>query len=99
MEKHEHEEHEKPKRKRLLEHRITHADDGTAVHHHTYQGHDGRREPERQHVATTTTPEETGQHVADMMAQNEQAAPPPDPGAMQEPQAPGGPDATAALGG
>jgi hypothetical protein len=76
------EEGKKKKRKRLVEIRTRHADDGTHVHHHTYQGEDGKDEPERENVATSQTSDEAGQHVAEQMGMND-SAPAPDPAASQ----------------
>jgi hypothetical protein len=69
------EESKKAKRKRLRQIRIEHAEDGTVVHHHTYQGDDGQDEPERMNVATSRTPQDAGQHVEDQLGMNENAAP------------------------
>lgn len=79
-------EGEKSKRKHL--HRVVTeaAHDGTYVHHHTYKENamDHHTEPERQNVATSSSPDEAGQHVAEQMAMNEQQGG--DPGEMEQPQ-------------
>ena len=90
---HEGKEGEKPKRKHLHEIRTQAAHDGTYVHHHTYKAdaHDHHTEPERQNVATSNSPEEAGQHVAEQMAMNEQPGEGADVGAAEpEPGAGGG---------
>ena len=71
----------KPKRKHLRQIRSEYADDGSVVHHHTYMGADGQREPERT-VGTSQDADEAGQHVADNFGQN---TPMGDPGAADEP--------------
>lgn len=88
------EDGKKPERKHLHEIRTQAAHDGTYVHHHTYKGKesDHHAEPERMNVATSNSPEEAGQHVAEQMAMNGQGGEGEmDPGAT-EPQdaAPGG---------
>lgn len=80
------EESNKKKRKRLREVRSVHADDGSIVHHHTYEKEDGSgNEAERQNVATSQDAEEAGQHVADQLGMNE-----------QQPEQQGAPDESAA---
>lgn len=76
------------KRKHLHEIRTKAVGDGTYVHHHTYKAHkdDLHTEPERENVATSSTPEEAGEHVSEQMGMNDQAqsdpgAPAPDAGA------------------
>lgn len=82
------EESKKKKRKRLREVRSVHADDGSIVHHHTYEKDDGSgNEPERQNVATSQDAEEAGQHVADQLGMNEQQ--PEQQGAPESEAAPG----------
>jgi len=48
------------------------AADGSIVHHHTYaDSHDAKfPHPERMNMATSGSPEEAGQHVAEMFGQN-----------------------------
>lgn len=69
-------EHEKDK-KRLHLHQIrsVHAGDGTVVHHHTYKDHADAHytHPEREAAATSATPEEAGQHVAEQFGMNQGA--------------------------
>jgi hypothetical protein len=86
-------EKKKPERKHLHEIRTQAAHDGTYVHHHTYKAKesDHHTEPERQNVATSNSPEEAGQHVAEQMAMNQQGGEGEmDPGAAEEPQGGGG---------
>lgn len=71
-----HEEHKvggKP-RKHLHSIRTEEAEDGTYVHHHTYKSKKENRnaERERENVATSATPEEAGQHVAEQFGMNQQ---------------------------
>jgi hypothetical protein len=72
---------EKKARKHLHEIRTTATDDGHFVHHHTYKAKKGdtKTEPERQNVATSSSPEEAGEHVQEQMAMNQGGAT--DPGA------------------
>lgn len=83
---HEHHGEEKKPRKHLHEIRTQAAHDGTYVSHHTYKAKasDHHTEPERENVATHSSPEEAGQHVAEQMAMNEQ--PGGDPGEAEPPQ-------------
>lgn len=72
-----HEEHKgeiKPAKKHLHEIRTTEAEDGTFVHHHTWKSKKENRnaERERENVATSATPEEAGQHVAEQFGMNQQ---------------------------
>lgn len=77
------------KRRRLREIRSVHADDGSVVHHHTYEKEDGSgNEAERQHVATSQDADEAGQHVADQLGMNEQQ-PEQQQGAPEQEAAPG----------
>lgn len=87
----EHKEGEHHK-KHLHEIRTTAAEDGSYVHHHTYKAkkEDDHTEPERQNVATSATPDEAGEHVAEQMGMNEQPAQQaaaPDPNAQAAPDA------------
>lgn len=86
---------EKKKRKRLVEIRSRQADDGTIVHHHTYEKHDGGEEAERQNVATSQSPEEAGEHTQEQFGMNPPAA---DPGAPDPAGGGGAPDPTAGGG-
>jgi hypothetical protein len=69
-------EGEKGKRpkKHLHQIRSVQAEDGSIVHHHTYKAkkEDHHTEPERENVATSATPEEAGEHVAEQMGMNGQ---------------------------
>lgn len=69
----EHDE-KKPKRKHLHQVRTEATHDGKFIHHETYKKHkdDTETEPERVNAAVSNSPEEAGQHVEDMMAQNQQ---------------------------
>jgi hypothetical protein len=61
------------KRKHLKEIRSVHAEDGSIVHHHTYMRDKNEPhsiEPERGPMATSATPEEAGQHVAEQFGMN-----------------------------
>jgi hypothetical protein len=71
-------------RHHLHEIRSTQAADGSIVHHHTYkESADAQHTmPERGPMATSSTPEEAGQHVTEMFGANGM-------GGGQEPQ-PGG---------
>jgi hypothetical protein len=97
----EHEEHHEEKakpKKHLHAIRTEQAEDGTFVHHHTYKTKKENRnsERERENVATSATPEEAGQHVAEQFGMNQQepeAEPGEDEGA---PAAGGDPGAAAA---
>lgn len=63
----------KPKAKLHLRRVVTEqAADGSLVHHHTYADHKDAKfpHPERLNMATSSTPEEAGQHVSDMFSQN-----------------------------
>ena len=66
-------EHGKKKKLHLHEIRSTQAHDGSIVHHHTYKEHkeDPMSMPERGPMATSTTPEEAGQHVAEQFGMNQ----------------------------
>jgi hypothetical protein len=66
-------EKSKPK-KHLHEIRTTEAEDGSYVHHHTYKAkkENHNTERERENVATSATPEEAGQHVAEQFGMNQQ---------------------------
>lgn len=79
----------KKKRQHLHEIRSTQAHDGSIVHHHTYKDHKDSpfSNPERGPMATSSSPEEAGQHVAEMFGQNQGAAGPgAEPEAGAEPQ-------------
>ena len=95
----EHEGKEKKPRKHLDEIRTKAVGDGTYVHHHTYKGKesDHHTEPERQNVATSNSPEEAGQHVAEQMAMNQ--PPEQDPGEAEEQEGGGEPQGGAAPAG
>lgn len=73
----EHEKHEggggKKKRLHLHEIRTTQAHDGSLVHHHTYKEHPDSHMamPEREAMATSETPDEAGQHVAEQFGMNQ----------------------------
>jgi hypothetical protein len=63
----------KPKKKlHLHQVRTVAAEDGSHVHHHTYKAKKGDAftMPERENVATSSSPEEAGQHVEESFAQN-----------------------------
>lgn len=79
------------------------ARDGSLVHHHTYADSKDAdySHPERRNMATSATPEEAGQHVAEQFAQNSQQQEPEDPaaGAGPEEAAGGAPPAAAAAAG
>lgn len=93
----------KKKRLHLHEIRSTQAHDGSIVHHHTFK--DSKESPythpERGPMATSASPEEAGQHVAEQFAMNqggggaepEAGAEPEEAGAAQAGAggAPGGP--------
>jgi hypothetical protein len=70
----------KKKKLHLHEIRSTQAHDGSIVHHHTYKDHAEApfTHPERGPVATSSSPEDAGQHVAEQFAMNQggAAAPP-----------------------
>lgn len=63
----------KKKRMHLHEIRSTQAQDGSIIHHHTYKASADQRfsEPERGPVATSSSPEEAGQHVAEQFGMNQ----------------------------
>lgn len=65
-------EHGKAKKKHLHEIRSVYGRDGSVVHHHTYKddADSDYTHPERGPMATSRTPEEAGQHVAEMFAMN-----------------------------
>ncbi len=92
-EKHgEHKREEAKPKKHLHEIRTTQAHDGTYVHHHTYkskkENHNAERE--RENVATSATPEEAGEHVAEQFGMNQQepeAEPQEGEGEGEEPEA------------
>jgi hypothetical protein len=88
----------KKKRLHLHEVRSTQAHDGSIVHHHVYKDSQDSDEtmPERGPMATSSSPEEAGQHVAEQFGMNQGG----DAGAAAEPgaeapqgQAPPPPDA------
>lgn len=85
---------EKKGRKHLHQIRSVQAEDGSIVHHHTYKAkkEDHHTEPERENVATSSTPEEAGQHVEEQMGMN-------DPGESDPGAAPADAPADAAAGG
>jgi hypothetical protein len=63
----------KKKKLHLHEIRSTQARDGSIVHHHTYKEHADHpfTMPERGPMATSASPEEAGQHVAEQFAMNQ----------------------------
>lgn len=95
-EEHKGGEHEKPK-KHLHAIRTEQAEDGTFVHHHTYKAKKEHRnaERERENVATSATPEEAGQHVAEQFGMNQ----PPEGEAEAQPGGEPGGDPGAAMAG
>jgi len=71
-------EHEGKKPKHHLhEIRSTQAHAGSIIHHHTYKEHADHpfSMPERGPMATSSSPEEAGQHVAEMFGQNQMGGP------------------------
>jgi hypothetical protein len=71
------EETKKTKKKRLHLHEIrsTQARDGSIVHHHVFKENaDADPMPERGPMATSSSPEEAGQHVQEQFAMNQGAA-------------------------
>lgn len=68
-------EGKKAKRLHLHEIRSTQAHDGSIVHHHVYKDHKDapHTHPERGPMATSSTPEEAGQHVAEQFGMNQGA--------------------------
>lgn len=86
----------KPKGKKhhLHEIRSTQAEDGSVVHHHTYKEHadSPHTMPERGPMATSSTPEEAGQHVQDMFSQNQGGGGQAPEGAGAEPGGEGEPE-------
>ena len=63
----------KKKKMHLHEIRSTQAHDGSIVHHHTYKEHKDHpfTMPERGPMATSSTPEEAGQHIQEQFAMNQ----------------------------
>ena len=63
----------KKKKLHLHEIRSTQAHDGSIVHHHTFKDHKDApfAHPERGPVATSSSPEEAGQHVQEQFAMNQ----------------------------
>lgn len=63
----------KPAKKHLHSIHTEEAHDGSFVHHHTFKAkkEDHHTEPTRENAATSQTPEEAGQHVAEQFAQNQ----------------------------
>jgi hypothetical protein len=87
------EEGKKPagkKRLHLHEIRSTQARDGSIVHHHTYQNSadDHMTMPERGPMATSSSPEDAGQHVAEQFGMNQMGG---GGGAPEDPAAAAGP--------
>jgi hypothetical protein len=79
------EEDKKPARKHRLKKITTEeADDGSFVHHHEYQTHDGHK-VERRNVATSQTPDEAGEHTAEQFGMNPDAAQPAAAPALADP--------------
>jgi hypothetical protein len=72
------------KKHHLHEIRSTQAADGSIIHHHSYkESADAMHTmPERGPMATSASPEEAGQHVAEQFGQNGMSAAP-DPAAGQ----------------
>jgi hypothetical protein len=64
------------KKLHLKEIRSVQADDGSIVHHHTYADHKDAKfaHPERGPMATSTSPEDAGQHVAEQFGMNGMSA-------------------------
>ena len=88
MAKEEKDKKEEPKAKakkklHLHEIRSTQAHDGSIVHHHTYKDHKDAPfpHPERGPMATSETPDEAGQHVAEQFSMNQPGG---QPGAAAE---------------
>jgi hypothetical protein len=75
------------KKLHLHEIRSTQAHDGTIVHHHTFKEHKNApyAMPERGPVATSASPEEAGQHVAEQFGMNAGGGGEPEGGAEPEP--------------
>lgn len=84
----------KKKRLHLHEMRTTQARDGSLVHHHTYKetADSDHSMPERSAMATSGTPEEAGQHVAEMFGQNQMGGGQAPEGAGAEPGGEGEPE-------
>jgi hypothetical protein len=63
----------KKKKLHLHEIRSTQAADGSIVHHHTFKEHKDAHftMPERGPMATSASPEEAGQHVAEQFGMNQ----------------------------
>ena len=84
-------EKKKPAKKHLHSIHTEQAEDGSYVHHHTYKTKksDAHTEPTRMNAATSQSPDEAGQHVAEQFAMNDQG------GGQQEeePAGAGAPDA------
>lgn len=79
----------KKKKLHLHEIRSTQAHDGSIIHHHTYKDHKEamHTHPERGPMATSSSPEEAGQHVAEQFAMNQGAgAGPEEPEEAGEPE-------------
>jgi hypothetical protein len=76
------------KRPHLHEIRSVQAEDGSIVHHHTYKKSkdDHFTMPERGPMATSSTPEEAGQHVSEQFAQNQQGGEEPEEAQGEESQ-------------
>lgn len=84
----------KAKRKHLHEIRSTQAHDGSIVHHHTFKDSQDSpfTHPERGPMATSATPEEAGQHVAEQFGMNQGGGEPePEQGGEPEEAAQGAP--------
>jgi hypothetical protein len=84
------------KRLHLHEIRSTMAHDGSIVHHHTYKNSpdDHMTMPERGPMATSSSPEDAGQHVAEQFGMNQGGGgAPEDPAAAGPPEGGGEPQA------
>jgi hypothetical protein len=86
----------KKKKLHLHEIRSTQARDGSIVHSHSYKEHPDHpfTMPERGPMATSASPEEAGQHVAEQFAMNGQGGAP-----EQEATPEGGPPEAGQVGG
>lgn len=84
-------EGKKAKRLHLHEIRTTQAHDGSFIHHHTFKDHKDapHTHPERGPMATSSTPEEAGQHVAEQFGMNQGAGA--EPAELEEGAEPGSP--------
>lgn len=85
-EKHEAKPKKTAKPHHLHEIRSTQADDGSIVHHHTYKesADAPHTMPERGPMATSPTPDDAGQHVAEQFGMNQMGGGAPAPGQGEE---------------